>query len=155
MATSIGQLVRRGFNRGNIKIDPRCTASGNASGEHYGFKVLGSYVGHPDYVSKMIRTKIPKLQHAAEVLLKYPHQQGRFLLHTLSFNSRINYLLRTHYPEHSKPLVDVFKDLQFLLLASYHGYFFEVGVPVDPWLRAYLLTRAALKIKEGGLSLGC
>ena len=37
----IGQLVRKGFNRGNIRIDPRCTQSGNASGEHYGFKVLG------------------------------------------------------------------------------------------------------------------
>ena len=34
-------------------------------------------------------------------------------------------------------------------------FFFEEGVPVDPWLRAYLLARAALKIKEGGLSLGC
>ena len=40
-------------------------------------------------------------------------------------------------------------------MGQYHGNFYEEGVPVDPWLRAYLLTRAALKIKEGGLSLGC
>ena len=68
---------------------------------------------------------------------------------------RINYLLRTHFSEHSKPLVDGFKDLQFKLIASYQGKCYEEGVPVDPWLRSYLLTRAALKIKEGGLSLGC
>ena len=116
--------------------------------------MLGTYVGHSDYVEANIDTKIPKLQHVAEVLLKYPYQQGRFLLHTYSFNPRINYLLRTHFPEHAAPLVETFKELQFKLIASYSGNFYEEGVPVDPWFRAYLLTRAALKIKEGGLSLG-
>ena len=89
----IGQLVRRGFNRENIRVHPDCTQSGNLNGELYGVKVLGTYVGHSDYVETMISTKIPKLQHVAEVLLKYPYQQGRFLLHTYSFNPRINYLL--------------------------------------------------------------
>ena len=131
-----------------------CFQSGNRRGILFGCKVLGTYVGHSDYVEANIDTKIPKLQHVAEVLLKYPYQQGRFLLHTYSFNPRINYLLRTHFPEHAAPLVETFKELQFKLIASYSGNFYEEGVPVDPWFRAYLLTRAALKIKEGGLSLG-
>ena len=117
----IDQLVERGLKRENIRVHPDCYRSGEWSGDSWGLEVLGSFTGHHDYVDKKIRTKLPKLQHEAEVLLKYPYQQGRFLLHTFSFNPRINYLLRTHFPEHSKPLVDVFKDLQFKLIRRKGG----------------------------------
>ena len=90
----IDQLVERGLMRENIRVHPDCYRSGEWSGDSWGLEVLGSFTGHHDYVDKKIRTKLPELQHVAEVLLKYPYQQGRFLLHTYSFNPRINYLLR-------------------------------------------------------------
>ena len=81
MGPLLHQLVTRGFKIENIRIHPDCFPSGNRRGILFGCKVLGTYVGHSDYVEANIDTKIPKLQHVAEVLLKYPYQQGRFLLH--------------------------------------------------------------------------
>ena len=64
----IHQLVTRGFKIENIRIHPDCFQSGNRSGILFGFKVLGTYVGHSDYVEE---ENMEGLIHKPEVLLQH------------------------------------------------------------------------------------
>ena len=109
----ISQLEEVGIPRSNIKIHPACTSSCSSSlaaarEEQFGLKVLGAFVGSSTYVQVNVGSKIPMFCHMADVLIRYPYQQGRFLLHSFSFNSRVNYFLRTQFPVHSKLLITIY-----------------------------------------------
>ena len=117
--------------------------------EQFGLKVLGAFVGSSRYVQLNVVSKIPKFRHIADVLIHFPNQQGRFLLHSFSFNSRVNYSLRTQYPEHSKPLVGGVKHMQMDLTDSYHGN----SCQGDEAKIQYAWDRSSRPIRDGGMSL--
>ena len=81
----ISHLVRLGIPRSNIKIHPKCTTSCSSSlsavrDEQFGFKVVGAFVGSSKFVETNLITKMPTFQHVADVLVKFPYEQGRGLL---------------------------------------------------------------------------
>ena len=151
----ISQLMDLGIPRANIKIHPKCTVSCSSSlaaerQKQFGTKVLGTYVGTTDFIEAHVNIKLQQLIHVSDVLVKYPNLQGRCLLHAFAFNPRVNYFLRTHFPEHTRSLVNAFENLQMKLVASYHGN----NVQLSPEQRSYLCDRVSLQISNGGLSTG-
>ena len=121
----VKRLEKLGVPRANIKIHPNrqdsCSSCLSAAREEqFGFKVLGAYVGLTKYVMASLNTKFPQLQRIMDALLKPPNAQGRRVLCRLSFNPRINYLLRAHLLEHSRLFVNDFKRRQMKLITSRH-----------------------------------
>ena len=152
------QLEELGIPRSNIKIRPKCQDACSSSlfsarEEQFFFKVLGAYVGLSKYVAANLDDKLLKLQLITEALLKFPNGQGRYNLHRFSLNPRINYLLRTQFPEHTKRLVSDFKRLQMKLISSYHGITAEDDFRITHAQDAHLYDRASLPICKGSLSL--
>ena len=89
----------------------------------WGFKVLGAFVGTDEYVTQALQVKAQSLNSEAEALLRYPNSQARCYLHKYCFNEKINYWLRTQFPDHTKGLLSSFKSYQVRLIASYHGIY--------------------------------
>ena len=76
-------------------------------------------------MAKHLEKKLVTIQETAEILMKYPNIQARYILHKLSLNQQINYCMRTHFPQHSQPLVEGFIRSQRKLICSYHAIKYE------------------------------
>ena len=64
-------------------------------------------------------------------------------------------MLRAHFPEHSKPLLNDFKHLHIKLIALYHGISSEDELYLRRAQMSELHDRVTLPINSGGMSLRC
>ena len=85
----------------------------------------------------------------------YPNTQARYFLHKLSLNQQITYCMRTHFPQHSQPLVEGFIRSQMKLICSYHAINFEEQYHLHNQEIIRLCKVAAAPIHKGGMGLGC
>ena len=142
----------------NVKIHPKCQSQASPHVEqhrkiNWGFKVLGAFVGTDDYVTQALQLKTQSLEFETEALLNYPNSQARCYLHKYCFNEKINYWLRTQFPDHTKGLLSTFKSYQVRLIASYHGVYQKDDVLSQLQTFEDLYTRVAFKVENGGMSL--
>ena len=147
-----------GIPTSNVKIHPRCLLQTSSQLEEFrrrnwGFKVLGAFVGTDDYVNQALQDKTRSLESEVEVLLSYPNSQARCYLHKFCFNEKVNYWLRTQFPDHTKGLLRSFKSYQIRLIASYHGVYHKDEVFNQSQKFEDLYTRVAFKVEDGGMSL--
>ena len=147
-----------GIPTSNVKIHPRCLRQTSSQLEEFrrrnwGFKVLGAFVGTDDYVNQALQDKTRSLESEVEVLLSYPNSQARCYLHKFCFNEKVNYWLRTQFPDHTKGLLRSFKSYQIRLIASYHGVYHKDEVFNQLQKFEDLYTRVAFKVEDGGMSL--
>ena len=114
-----------------------------------GFKMLGSFVGTDSYVLNALQAK----DEVASTLLRYPNAQARYHFHKFCFNEKINYWMRTQFPEHTIGFIDHFKSIQLKLIASYHGVYDQRDLDFRREKLLQVYKRAALPIDVGGMSL--
>ena len=121
--------------------------------EQWGFKVLGAYVGTKEYIKNSLDSKMEVIKNLADTLLKYPNSQARFYILKHCFNQKINYWLRSQFPEDCKDFLDDFKKTQMKLIASYHGIYDQETFNNQLELFTDLYKRASFPIANGGLAL--
>ena len=95
------------------------------------------------------------IKNVADILLKYPNSQARFNIHRHYFNQKINYWLRSQFPEDCKDFLADFKKTQMRLIASYHGIYDQETFNDQLELFTDLYKRVSFPIANGGLALRC
>lgn len=91
----------------------------------YGLKILGSYVGHPDYVLKGIEEYEKELDAVYQKLTKYPDLQGRWLLYKFCFTHKPMYMFRTLSPFLTSSLQDFMVRTAVDMVGGLTNYEFE------------------------------
>ena len=95
------------------------------------------------------------INEVADTLLKYPNPQARYNIHKHCFNEKINYWLRTQFPQDCKNFLDSFKKTQTTLIASYHGIYDKQTINDQLPSLTDLHRRVSFPIANGGLALRC
>ena len=96
--------MQLGFPRSNIKIHPD-TQQGisrelyQLRSEQWGCKVLGAFIGSKEYIKNSLHSKMKGIKSIADLLLNYPNSQARYLIHKHCYNEKINFWLRTQFPD--------------------------------------------------------
>jgi len=120
----LGQLQLLGLRSSIIKVHPEDQILLDPDSDlvelkrHFGAKVLGSFVGTPEYRREGVATYISELQRVAGELLQYPDLQGRWLLFSRCFVHKPVHIFRTVPPSIAKPLVDSFEIIKQNVLSS-------------------------------------
>ena len=128
MAHRLDVITQLGIPISNVKVHPNNQQNislelYNSRLNQWGFKVLGAYVGTTEYIENSLNTKMHNINEVADILLKYPNTQARYNIHRYCFNEKINYWLRTQFPQDCKKFLASFKKTQTTLIASYHGIY--------------------------------
>ena len=160
LAHRLDVITQLGIPISNVKVHPNNQQ--NISSELYnsrlnqwGFKVLGAYVGTTEYIENSLNTKMHNINEVADILLKYPNTQARYNIHRYCFNEKINYWLRTQFPQDCKKFLASFKKTQTTLIASYHGIYDRQTINDQLPALNDLYTRVSFPIANGGLALRC
>ena len=154
------ELTNLGIDIESIKIHPDNFIEDPSdvieAKDHYGMKILGSYIGTPEFISAQLPEVSQKLEILAKQLLKFDNVQGRFILFQKCFCFKLNYIMRTIPPQLITTLVNDFDNLKQKVAAS----LFRPGGHVDDnpnsFLREnqHLWLQLCLPIAQGGLGLG-
>ena len=114
-------LVEKGLSPSIIVLHPS-DDSGVATLE-YGVKMLGSYVGHDDFIEDQLRDYCVELHHSAEALIAYPDLQGRWLLFQKCFLAKPIYMFRTICVHLAcRQLDEKVEELKMMILRSLLGF---------------------------------
>ena len=156
--TRIKLLTDRGILRENIRLHPNCQPEKDdylkqQRAEKWGFKVLGAYVGHNEYITNALQKKADQLEHLSNILIEFPNPQARYYIHRSCFNSKVNYWFRTQFPHDSEQLLHHFTSLQIKLIASYHGILNKNDMEYHHNDLHSLYRRVILPINQGGMAL--
>jgi hypothetical protein len=124
----------------NFEISPQQFHSSN-----FGIKLLGTYIGHNDYILIQIDKYITKLTTFAQKLIDFPHHQSRELMLMYSFCNKINHIFRTTNFNLLSELINKFQSFkQDLLLLTCNQSKFTNDIHY---------IQAMLPIRLGGLGL--
>jgi hypothetical protein len=138
-------LVLLGLNPHIIHIHPDNFPLPSNASLHYGGKVLGSYVGHEDYIQLQLDQKLTELQVLGEKVKAYPYLQDRYLFLRFCFGRKINYLMRTIPSKLLSRFVSSFDEIRKDIFSSI------VNIPTilhKTWVQC------RVNIKDSGLGLG-
>jgi hypothetical protein len=87
----------------------------------YGLKILGSFIGSPEYVSAQFLVKGLKLKAEADSLIRYPDIQERLFLARSCFLTKANYTFRTTTPSMAEGYLQFFEVQKRNILLSILG----------------------------------
>jgi hypothetical protein len=139
-----------GFNNDIIFNHPE-NISSNANDETYrrvyGAKILGSYVGTPDYKRTMLRKYLmDDLYEDMQKLIAHPDLQERYILFRHSFIKKPLHLFRTMAPHYTNEFIDGWETMKELILCSI------IGCKIENWTQMYNEV-AQLAVEDGGLGI--
>ena len=135
-------LILKGFDASIIHIHPE---NGGNTGE-YGMKVVGSYIGHNDYIRNQLDLKLQELSLIKDSIINFNNLQVKNLMFTFCFNQKINFLQRTTPPSIISDFVDKFdtykKEIFCSLLSNRYT---PSTIPDLKW------EQSCMPISDGGL----
>ena len=110
------------FIEENIVLHPLNTIeANNLRSQHrkrYGSKVLGSFIGTPEYIKTGLAEYETNFKQIADALIQYPDLQGRMLIFRFCFFPKPYHLFRTIAPEYTIPFAKNMEQIKKLVLAS-------------------------------------
>jgi hypothetical protein len=112
----------------------------------YGTKILGSFIGHEQYIKTQLQLYLQDLRKIGELLSSYPDLQGRFILFRHSYVKKHIYLLRTIRRSLVQDFITEVEKIHRTVLASIINSNSSV-------ISDELYNAATLPINEGGLGL--
>ena len=112
----------------------------------YGVKVVGSFVGTPEFIRSKLDSYLQELAVGAEKLIAHTDLQERMILFRSSFIKKPLHIFRTINPLYSQDFAAKFEEIKMKILFSI------LGMEANN-LPALYYKVAQLSIKEGGLGL--
>jgi len=113
----------------------------------YGLKILGSYVGRPPYIKKMLQVYGDELSREADCLISYPDFQGRWQMFLRCFTKKPLYIFRTISPVLTHGLQQQFEALKKKVLKSLLAF------RSDEEISDVVYSTCNFGIQQGGLGL--
>ena len=113
----------------------------------YGVKVVGSFIGTPDFIKDSLASYLQDLEIAAKKLMEHKDLQERMILFRDSFIKKPLHIFRTVNPLFTQEFANKFECLKIKILCSILGF----DSTNDLSDMHYKI--AQLSIKEGGLGL--
>ncbi len=115
--------------------------------EKYGAKVLGSFIGSPEFIAQQLDLKLQSLEQEAEKVLMCKDLQQRYIFSRYCFGQKINHILRTTDLRLTEDFGRKFDIIKKKLLCSLIGQFNSDSIPESTWIQSSLPT------STGGLGL--
>ena len=138
-------LIELGLNPAIIRLHPDNSPIAADATVHYGGKVLGSFIGSPEYIQSQLSLKIAEFQTPMENLKQYNYIQDRYLLLRFCFSRKLTYLMRTTPPHLLHPFAISFDTMRREILCSVVNL---PSVSDQTWFQS------RLNVKDSGLGLG-
>ena len=144
-----------GFDETLIHIHPSDILLAHGLGDSYssscrgyGAKVLGTWVGHSDYIKSSLQGKLMELQQEKDAIIRFKDPQVRNLMFRWCFCTKINHLLRTTSPSIIEEFIIGFDEMKKDILHSFFSSkYSREEIPGKLW------SQAQLHIRDGGLGL--
>jgi hypothetical protein len=98
--------------------------------EKYGAKVLGSFIGSPEFIAQKLNQKLQSLEEEAEKVIGCSNIQQRYIFTRYCFGQKINHILRTtdlHLTEDFALMIELRRRFFALYLASLIPILFPIG----------------------------
>ena len=112
----------------------------------FGVRMVGTYIGHPEYIKAQLRDKLVELNMEKEHILGFPDPQIKNLMFRWCFCQKIYYLQRTTSPQLLVEFVTAFDRMKREIFCSLIKDVYTAGnIPQELW------KRACLNIGDGGL----
>ena len=148
------QLTSYGLNPENIHIHPSdyelSPLNDNFQSvfrEKYGAKVLGSFIGSPQFIAKQLDLKLQSLEQEAEKVLMCNDLQQRYIFSRYCFGQKINHILRTTDLRLTEDFARKFDMIKKKILCSLIRQYDSDSLPESTWIQS------ALPTSTGGLGL--
>ena len=149
------RLIFRGLSAENIHVHPRDYQENaefddvdvSDAVENYGAKVLGSFIGSPEYITRKLDQKLRTLAEEAEKVISCDDLQQRYIFSRYCFDQKINHILRTTDLRLTEEFALKFDTLKKKILCSLLGQFDPFSLPEWVW------TQSCLSTTLGGLGL--
>ena len=143
-----------GFQEDIISLHPDNVEDQSPEGrlesqKKYGIKILGSFVGHFEFVRTQLQEYLDNLRKVADKLRSYPDLQGRMLLFRYCFCKKPYHLLRTIPPTTMFSFIRDFEDMKADMLKEF------MGIPDAENLPEAVFDMCCLPIQQGGLDIQC
>jgi hypothetical protein len=138
--------MQLGLSQSTICIHPHNDPN-NVPESSYGVKILGSYVGSPDYIKARLQEYVEELSKEAEDLIAYPDLQGRWLMFLRCYTKKPYYMFRTITPALTVDLQKSFELLKKKILYSLLCF------RPDEELDNIIYNSCNFPIQKGGLGL--
>ena len=140
-------LMSHGLLSENIHIHPDNYLGVEQFDEKYGVKVLGSYIGSPEFIKNKLEQKLATLQEEAEKIISCENIQQRYIFFRYCFDQKINHILRTTGLSLTEEFAEKFDEMKKKILCSILGQFDYTTLPNSVWIQSCLPTN------HGGLGL--
>ena len=115
--------------------------------QHYGLKILGSFIGTNESIQAGLDKKISQLQRAKDLIIAIQHPQIRFILLKWCYRPKLHYWLRTLPPRHMETTIRQFDEYKRDIVNSIVNPNNTDPLPDSRWVQCRLRTRL------GGLGL--
>ena len=116
----------------------------------FGVRMVGTYIGHPNYIKEQLREKLVDLNIEKEHIINFPDPQIKNLMFRWCFCQKIDYLQRTTSPLLLDDFVSAFDRMKREIFCSLLKDIYTADdIPPELW------NRACLNIGDGGLGYRC
>jgi hypothetical protein len=138
-------FVRLGLNPDRIRIHPDNSHIPVEVAIHYGWKVLGAFIGSSNYIDSQLSNRLQDLRSLGVQVKNFPYIQDRYFLLRFCFGRKINHLMRTIPPYAISTFASAFDDIRKDLLSSIVNN--VTPISDQTWMQC------RINIKDSGLGL--
>ena len=139
-------LIQYGLKEENILIHPDNFSNGQPdvdkrfTREKFGAKILGSYVGSPEFIESNLDKKLLQLKTEADILVKHRNSQEKYIFLKYCFDKKINHILRTTPFDQTEAFCKRFDGLKKIVLCSLLTQYDVDSLPTWVWTQSCLAT---------------